>query len=102
MTNYEKGRTFEWDFIKVSEKNGYMGFRSAGSHSPVDVILIDAYNNPLLQRPRVILCQLKRYKKGKGPKPAKEFKDMRLNWDWIEKWWVTRKDREKTDITKVD
>lgn len=103
MTNYQKGAAYELEFIhEWGEPRGYMGFRSAGSHTSVDVILIDITNNPLLNRPRVVLCQCKRYKKGKEPKPAKKFKDLKIAWDWIEKWWVTRKDRGETEIKVVE
>ena len=38
--NYNKGRKFEYQVAKEYRAMGYISFRTAGSHSPVDVIAI--------------------------------------------------------------
>ena len=38
QTNYEKGVKFERELLNLLKSNGYEGCRTAGSHSPYDVI----------------------------------------------------------------
>jgi len=40
MTNYEKGRAGEYEVKRLMENRGYYVFRTAGSHSPVDLICL--------------------------------------------------------------
>ena len=40
MSNYEKGVRLERDVIRIFKENGYTAFRTAGSHSPFDVVLV--------------------------------------------------------------
>jgi len=40
MTNYVKGVRLERDVIRIFKENGYTAFRTAGSHSPFDVVLV--------------------------------------------------------------
>ena len=40
MTNYTKGVRLEREVIHIFEKAGYIAMRTAGSHSPFDVILV--------------------------------------------------------------
>lgn len=40
MNNYRKGVKLERDVIKIFKENGFTAFRSAGSHSPFDVVLV--------------------------------------------------------------
>ena len=40
MSNYNKGVRLEREVIKIFKENGYIAFRTAGSHSPFDVILV--------------------------------------------------------------
>ena len=40
-TNYEKGRRKEYKVIHEAKAKGHLAFRSAGSHSPVDVVDMD-------------------------------------------------------------
>ena len=51
--NYVKGRRKEYDLVHRLRAKGYTAFRSAGSHSPIDVIGIDGGNK------RIILIQAK-------------------------------------------
>ena len=39
--NYQKGIRFERDLVNAAKKDGKIAFRSAGSHSPIDVVIID-------------------------------------------------------------
>lgn len=41
-SNYVKGRRKEYAVIKKCKELGMIAFRSAGSHSPIDVVAIDA------------------------------------------------------------
>ncbi len=38
--SYKKGRDFEYEVKHIFESNGYEVLRTAGSHSPYDLILI--------------------------------------------------------------
>ena len=38
---YKKGRKYEYELVKEARENGQIAFRSAGSHSPIDVVVID-------------------------------------------------------------
>lgn len=42
--NYVSGRRKEYCIVKEEKRKGYTAFRSAGSHSPVDVVSIDSKN----------------------------------------------------------
>lgn len=99
MTRYVKGSNFEREFIAEMDVKGFDGYRTAGSHTPIDVILIKRQNCPL-NTSAVILCQCKRVKKN-PPKPSKEFKELRA-WPFVSKWWVVREDGKKTEITEVE
>jgi Holliday junction resolvase len=96
-SNYQKGAKFERAIISTFKKAGYSGFRSAGSHSPVDIILVAQTEE---QRPNVVLAQCKRYSKGKPPLPSAEFKALKTPSCCV-KWWVTRKDREQVKVEIV-
>ena len=39
--NYQKGVRFERALVNTAKKIGKIAFRSAGSHSPIDVVIID-------------------------------------------------------------
>lgn len=47
--NYVKGRAFEYQIKKLYDKKGFMVFRTAGSHSPADLIafpkIVDWFRN---------------------------------------------------------
>ena len=40
-TNYAKGRKKEYKILKEARELGHVALRSAGSHSPIDVVDID-------------------------------------------------------------
>ena len=50
---YEKGRRKEWKIVKEEKEKGAIAFRSAGSHSPVDVVSI----SPETRRIYLIQCK---------------------------------------------
>lgn len=39
--NYKKGANFERSIVNKAREDGLIAFRSAGSHSPIDVVIID-------------------------------------------------------------
>lgn len=53
MSNYSAGREVEYAVIRLISPLGYLCIRSAGSHSPVDVVCVGDK--------RVILVQVKRF-----------------------------------------
>ena len=44
---YRKGRRKEYLLINEAKKKGLIAFRSAGSHSPVDVVILDFKNHKI-------------------------------------------------------
>lgn len=44
MTNYQKGVKLERKLVNKARSEGKIAFRSAGSHSPIDVVIIDTEN----------------------------------------------------------
>ena len=51
--NYIKGRRKEYKVVHQERDKGCIAFRSAGSHSPVDVVSIDVVNKKI----RLIQCK---------------------------------------------
>ena len=45
MTKYEKGVRLEREVVKIFKDNGFGALRTAGSHSPFDVIIWKTTNN---------------------------------------------------------
>jgi Holliday junction resolvase len=41
INRYAKGRRKEYAIIREEKAMGYIAFRSAGSHSPIDIVSID-------------------------------------------------------------
>ena len=52
--NYEKGRRKEYSVVHRLRDRGYIAFRSAGSHAPVDVVGIHQKNKRIL----LVQCKL--------------------------------------------
>lgn len=46
-TIYQKGRKKEYKIVEKYVKQGLIAFRSAGSHSPIDVVAIDYKNREI-------------------------------------------------------
>ena len=55
--NYQKGRRLEYKLIKGAKEAGLIAFRSAGSNSPVDVVIIDR----AMKRIQFIQCKKAKY-----------------------------------------
>jgi len=51
--NYIKGRRKEYKYVKIMRELGFIAQRTAGSHSPFDVIAI----NPDTKQIRLIQCK---------------------------------------------
>ena len=66
--NYVSGRRFEYAIKKALEKLGWIAIRSAGSHSPFDIIAIKGG--------RILLLQLKKYRGGHMPQ-AEYYREMK-------------------------
>ena len=63
MTNYTKGVKLERDVIKIFKENGYTAFRSAGSHSPFDVVLVkQTEENKKICFVAFVQCKVKKLK----------------------------------------
>lgn len=91
MTNYSRGYEIERKIVNDQRNNGCVAFRSAGSHSPIDVVYIDKFGVHLLQVKRV-----KKYHHGMFKKEIREleavqvpqncFKELRVwedNYGWV-------------------
>ena len=55
--NYIKGVLKERKIMNVARDSGLIAFRSAGSHSPIDVVIIDSKNKIL----KLIQCKTGNY-----------------------------------------
>ena len=51
--NYVKGRVKEYKYVKLMREKGFISQRSAGSHSPWDVVAI----NPETKQIKLIQCK---------------------------------------------
>jgi len=71
MTNYEKGRQKEAEFVKFLKYNGWLAMRSAGSHSEFDVAAAAPHQN----KPVSLFVQI-------GPKTREELKRLRDCTTW--------------------
>ena len=51
--NYKKGANYERKIVNEARRKGFLAFRSAGSHSPVDVVVVNHKTGSL----RLIQCK---------------------------------------------
>ena len=58
MTNYSRGRATEYERIEYFKKNGFQAIRTAGSHSPVDII---AWDRVSIYFEQLKLCKSKKF-----------------------------------------
>ena len=65
--NYRRGADKERRIVNEARKNGCIAFRSAGSHSPIDVCLVDHKNRVI----KLIQCKSSKKLKG-GIKPSEK------------------------------
>ncbi len=49
MSNYSKGRVYEWKAQKELEAEGYVVVRSSASHSPIDLIAVGCGSIKIIQ-----------------------------------------------------
>lgn len=87
MTHYTKGANFERQIIKDAEQKGAIAFRSAGSHSEIDVIVIWPWIG------EIHFIQAKR---GKKVPPSQAFKNLKIPIKLTaKKIWVTKEDHKE-------
>ncbi len=83
MTNYQRGYEIERKIVNEHRKAGDIAFRSAGSHSPVDVVYVNKIGIHLLQVKRV-----KKYRHGMFKKEIKELESVRCPLNCSKELWV--------------
>jgi len=72
--NYQKGIRKERKLVNDARRRGLIAFRSAGSHSPIDLVII----NPALRSVRLIQCKTQELSDNQVQKilaPMKELND---------------------------
>jgi len=63
MTNYTKGVKLEREVVNIFKDNGWNAVRTAGSHSPYDVILIkETKENKKICFVAFVQCKVKKLK----------------------------------------
>ena len=88
---YQRGRAFEYQVIKILEKENYLVLRSAGSHTKIDVFAIlvkDGEEKPIF---RAIQC-----KRGSSPfkKDLQAIKKLNLPKIISKEIWIKKQRRE--------
>jgi len=73
VTNYERGRNFEYRVKRFFEKLGYFVVRSAGSHSPCDLVCIKPDLSSFCSCVRLVQCKYGESKMSK--KEEKKFRE---------------------------
>ena len=68
--NYQKGTRFERKLVNEARAKKCIAFRSAGSHSPIDVVVIDTKNK------RIWFHQCKKGKHNLTKKMKKDFENL--------------------------
>ena len=68
MTNYQKGVRKERKFVNEARAEGHISLRSAGSHSPIDVVIIDHRNKQI----SLIQCKPNNFSASKTEKLMKD------------------------------
>ena len=69
---YQKGYRKERKIVNMARGLGWIAFRSAGSHSPIDVVIIDPKNKTV----RFIQCKSDKLHKSQKLKLEKEMEDL--------------------------
>lgn len=70
--NYENGADKERRFVKKARELGHIAFRSAGSHSPIDVCIIDKITKTI----EFIQCKPKDFSNNKKRELEEEQKEL--------------------------
>jgi len=73
VTNYQKGRAFEYQIIKFLEKNGYYIIRSSGSHGINDLVAFKNNEMRLIQAKDIMDKYAKNYVVKKVEQELKDF-----------------------------
>ena len=82
INSYRKGYDFERKIVNGARASGLVSFRSAGSHSPVDVVIIDEFNREII----LIQCKsTKRKYKNKGEYLEKDEANYVVKWRLMNK-----------------
>lgn len=86
---YQKGARFERKLVNEARKQGCISYRSAGSHSPIDVTVIDTKNKTI----RFIQAKAKKLSLG----GLKSIRDTFENWsdEYQAKFEILGTDRKK-------
>lgn len=69
MTNYQKGVRKERKFVNEARAEGHIALRSAGSHSPIDVVIIDQRNKQI----SLLQCKPDNFSASKTEKLMKDY-----------------------------
>lgn len=87
--NYLKGVRLERKIVSDAKRRGCIAFRSAGSHSPIDVIIINPNKNSI----KFIQC-----KSGKQATTKKEIKSLLKKYCWMNDFFIA----SFTIVEKID
>lgn len=61
MNKYQKGRRFEYEFMAMLKANGYEALRTAGSHSPFDIVVVKyTPDNAKIAHVAFVQCKIKK------------------------------------------
>ena len=77
MTNYEKGVRKERKIVSEARAIGMIAFRSAGSHSPIDVCAIDKLRKQIY----FVQCKPDDFSNKQRMKLEEELKDLNGNFE---------------------
>lgn len=75
--NYKRGADKERKIVKKAREDGCIAFRSAGSHSPIDVFILDKTTRVI----HLIQCKSSIKLKGKIEPRLKE--KLEKEWSWL-------------------
>jgi Holliday junction resolvase len=72
MNYYKRGADYERRIVKAARDKGMIAFRSAGSHSPIDLCIIDMK----LKRVYFVQCKTGKQYESQKKKLEQQFKDL--------------------------
>ena len=75
--NYLKGVRKERKLVRWAKDRGMIALRSAGSHSPIDVVIIDKYMNLI----RLVQCKPHNYPRSYKKKLYEKYGYLTGKWD---------------------
>jgi Holliday junction resolvase len=77
IKTYAKGARKERKVVNSARAKGYISFRSAGSHSPIDVCIIDMENYKI----NFIQCKSKNFPKVRKLELMEHYKRLNANYE---------------------